>query len=109
MQVIRQSAHDDPAASTSLRCEIPGSSAGLPYWAQPTAVSPSNTSAACACPVSTRPRLKSRESSAVRGTAPDPGAECVARWNHVHQQPPNPPPLCGSHSSTKAPHVSLLN
>src|SRR4051794_37795072 len=76
-----------------------GSSAGAPNWHQPTAASPSKTSAACARPASTRLCLSARFPAA-------PLPFCArSPWNHMHQQPPHTP-LCFSTSAAIASQVS---
>src|SRR5262249_28435401 len=71
-----------------------GSSAGVPYWHQATASSPSKTRAACALPSRTRRSFQGRPFS--------PSGLPSREWNHVHQQPPNPHPLCLSSSRSSA-------
>src|SRR5512133_3941555 len=74
-----------------------GSSSGVPYWHQATASSPSKTRAACALPSRTRRSFQGRPFS--------PSGLPTREWNHVHQQPPNPMPLCFSARSAKASQV----
>src|SRR5215510_16499431 len=74
-----------------------GSSAGVPYWHQATASSPSKTRAACAFPSRTRRSFQGRPFS--------PSGLPSREWNHVHQQPPNPHPLCFSTRRANASHV----
>src|SRR5215471_5903357 len=74
-----------------------GSSSGVPYWHHATASSPSKTRAACALPSRTRRSFQGRPFS--------PSGLPSREWNHVHQQPPNPHPLCLSSSRAYASHV----
>src|SRR5436190_1274239 len=74
-----------------------GSSSGEPYWAHATAASPSSTSAAWALPSRTRRSFQGRPFS--------PSGLPTREWNHVHQQPPNPIPLCFSARRANASHV----
>src|SRR3954453_7262122 len=74
-----------------------GSAAGEPYWHQATASSPSKTSAACPLPSRTRRSFQGRPFS--------PSGLPTREWNQVHQQPPNPMPLCFSARRAKASHV----
>src|SRR5215471_664717 len=74
-----------------------GSSSGVPYWAQATASSPSKTRAARAVPSRTRRSFQGRPFS--------PSGLPSREWNQVHQQPPNPHPLCLSSSRAYASHV----
>src|SRR5688500_11562150 len=74
-----------------------GSASGEPYWAQATAVSPSKTRAAWALPSRTRRSFHGRPIS--------PSGLPTREWNQVHQQPPNPMPLCFSARRAKASHV----
>src|SRR5262245_63604488 len=73
------------------------SSSGEPNWHHATASSPSKTSAACAFPSRTRRSFQGRPFS--------PSGLPSREWNHVHQQPPNPHPLCFSTRAAKACHV----
>src|SRR6478672_2719380 len=74
-----------------------GSSSGEPYWHQATASLPSKTRAACAWPSRTRRSFQGRPFS--------PSGLPSREWNHVHQQPPNPAPLCLSSKRAYASHV----
>src|SRR6185503_17855857 len=74
-----------------------GSSPGVPYWHQATASSPSKTSAACSIPSRTRRSFHGRPFS--------PSGLPSREWNQVHQQPPNPMPLCFSARRSNASHV----
>src|SRR4051794_6420339 len=76
-----------------------GSSAGLPYWHQATASSPSKTTAAWARPSPTSRCLRARLPSAVKVLS------ACSVWKKVHQQPPKTP-LCRSMSRAYASHVS---
>src|SRR5262245_64362428 len=73
------------------------SSSGEPNWHHATASSPSKTSAACAIPSRTRRSFHGRPIS--------PSGLPSREWNHVHQQPPKPIPLCFSARRANASHV----